>query len=175
MTRVVRRPEGHQHEDLLKHAYNESPTRLYARRSNHRNGPVGDHRRDGSSQALRRMRRRTTRSAADQLATAHSLARATALRYGRVAQLHIDAATKRFWVDVDTSANGIGQRATMWYTRDLTQPGLTMSSNRSLLCFDARGMPLVLGACEAGDAQIIFTMSDKADTLKTISLGKIIR
>ena len=120
------------------------------------------------------LRRRTTQMAVDQLATAHSLARATAIRYGRVAQLHIDAPTKRFWVDVDTSANGVGQRATMWYTRNLT--GLSsMSSNRSLLCFDARGLPLVLGACESGDATVIFTVLDKADTLRTAALGKILR
>jgi prepilin-type N-terminal cleavage/methylation domain-containing protein len=121
------------------------------------------------------LRRRTTQSAADQFATAHSLARATAVRYGRVAQLHIDASTKRFWVDVDTSANNVGQRATVWYMRDLTQPGLVMSSNRSLLCFDARGLPLVLGACESGDATVIFTALDKADTVTTAALGKILR
>jgi prepilin-type N-terminal cleavage/methylation domain-containing protein len=120
------------------------------------------------------LRRRTTQTAVDQLATAHSLARATAVRYGRVAQLHIDAGAKKFWVDVDTSANGVGQRATIWYTRDLS--GLTaMSSTRSTLCFDARGLPLVLGACEAGDATVIFTAQEKADTLRTAALGKILR
>lgn len=121
------------------------------------------------------LRKRTTQTAADQFVTAHSLARATAVRYGRVAQLHIDAPTKRFWVDVDTSATGAGQRATIWYMRNLTQPGLVMSSSRTLLCFDARGLPLVLGACQSGDAQIIFTALEKADTVTTAALGKILR
>lgn len=121
------------------------------------------------------LRKRATQTAVDQFATAHSLARATAVRYGRVAQLHIDASTKRFWVDVDTSATGAGQRATIWYMRDLTQPGLVMTSSRTLLCFDARGLPLVVGACQAADAQIIFTALDKADTVTTAALGKIIR
>ena len=121
------------------------------------------------------LRRRTTQTAIDQFATAHSLARATAVRYGRVAQLHIDASTRRFWVDVDTSANHIGQRATIWYMRDLTQPGLVMSSTRSLLCFDARGLPLVAGSCQSGDAQVIFTVLDRADTVRTAALGKILR
>jgi prepilin-type N-terminal cleavage/methylation domain-containing protein len=121
------------------------------------------------------LRRRTTQTAADQFATAHSLVRATAVRYGRVAQLHIDASTRRFWVDVDTSANGFGQRATIWYGRDLTSPGLVMTSNRSLLCFDARGLPSTNAPCEAADAQIIFTALDKADTVTTASLGKILR
>ena len=121
------------------------------------------------------LRRRATQTGIDQFATAHSLARATAIRYGRVAQLHIDPSTTRFWVDVDTSANGVGQRATMWYVRNLAQSGLVMTSNRSLLCFDARGFPLVTGACEAGDATVIFTALDRADTLRTAALGKILR
>lgn len=129
----------------------------------------------GAPKLSAELRRRTTQLAVDQLATAHSLARATAVRYGRVAQLHIDASNTRFWVDVDTSANGVGQRATMWYVRNLAQSGLVMSSNRSLLCFDSRGMPLVAGACEAGDATVIFTAQDRADTLRTAALGKILR
>ena len=129
----------------------------------------------GAPKLSAELRRRTTQLAVDQLATAHSLARATAVRYGRVAQLHIDASNTRFWVDVDTSANGVGQRATMWYARNLAQSGLVMSSNRSLLCFDSRGMPLVAGACESGDATVIFTALDRADTLRTAALGKILR
>ena len=121
------------------------------------------------------LRARSAHLASDQFASAHSLARATAIRYGRVAQLHIDAPAKKFWIDVDTSAAGTGARATKWYVRDLSQTGLTMSSNRSLLCFDARGLPLVGGACEPGDATVIFTAVDKADTLVTASLGKILR
>lgn len=129
----------------------------------------------GAPKLSAELRRRTTQLAVDQLATGHSLARATAVRYGRVAQLHIDAANTKFWVDVDTSANGVGQRATVWYARNLAQSGLVMSSNRSLLCFDARGLPLVLGACESGDATVIFTALDRADTLRTAALGKILR
>lgn len=121
------------------------------------------------------LRRRTTQTAANQFVTAQSLARATSIRYGRVAQLHIDASTTRFWVDVDTSAYGVGQRATVWYVRDLARPGLVMTSNRSLLCYDARGLPLVLGACESGDATVVFTATEKADTVRTALLGKVLR
>lgn len=129
----------------------------------------------GAPKLSAELRRRSTQTAVDQFATAHSLARATAIRYGRVAQLHIDAANTKFWVDVDTSANGVGQRATIWYSRSLAQPNLVMSSNRGLLCFDARGLPLVGGTCESGDATVIFTALDRADTLKTAALGKILR
>jgi type II secretory pathway pseudopilin PulG len=41
--------------------------------------------------------------------SAHSLARATAIREGGVAELHIDATNDRFWIEVDTTlANGQG-------------------------------------------------------------------
>lgn len=121
------------------------------------------------------LQRRMTASAADQFAATHSLTRSTALRYGRVAQLHIDAPSARFWVDVDTSANGIGQRATIAYVRDVSEPGLAMSSNRSLLCFDARGIASTVGSCQAGNATVIFTNGSKADTVRTTTLGKILR
>jgi prepilin-type N-terminal cleavage/methylation domain-containing protein len=129
----------------------------------------------GAPKLATALRRRTTATAADQLVTAHSLARATAVRYGRTAQLHIDAAAKKFWVDVDTSANLIGQRATIWYARDMSQTGVTISSTRSLLCFDARGIASTAGTCQAGDAQVVFTDVDRADTVTTTSLGKVLR
>jgi prepilin-type N-terminal cleavage/methylation domain-containing protein len=121
------------------------------------------------------LRRRTTASAADQFVLTHSLARSAAIRYGRVAQLHVDAAGGRFWVDVDTSANGIGQRGTVAYVRDVNGDGLSMSSTRSLLCFDARGLASILGTCEPGDAKVIFTDGDRADTVTTTLLGKVLR
>jgi hypothetical protein len=105
----------------------------------------------------------------------HSLTRSTAIRYGRVAQLHIDAPTRRFWIDVDTSANGIGQRATIAYVRDVSTIGLQMTSTRTLLCFDARGIASTLGSCEPGDAKVVFTDGPKADTVVTTALGKVLR
>jgi prepilin-type N-terminal cleavage/methylation domain-containing protein len=121
------------------------------------------------------LRRRTTQTAVDEFASAHSLARATAVRYGRVAQLHIDAPTRTFWVEVDTSGAGTGQRATVWYAHKIPDTSVVMTSNRSLLCFDARGLPSTAAPCEAADAQVIFTARDKADTLRTAALGKILR
>ena len=121
------------------------------------------------------LHRRTTASAADQFVLTHSLSRSTALRYGRVAQLHIDAPGNRFWVDVDTSANGIGQRATIAYVRDVSGSGLTMTSTRALLCFDPRGISSTSGSCEPGDASVIFSDGAMADTVKTTALGKALR
>jgi prepilin-type N-terminal cleavage/methylation domain-containing protein len=121
------------------------------------------------------LHRRTTVSAADRFVLTHSLSRSTALRYGRVAQLHIDAPGRRFWVDVDTSANGIGQRATIAYVRDVSGSGLTMTSTRALLCFDARGIASTLGSCEPGDAKVIFMDGETADTVVTTALGRVLR
>jgi prepilin-type N-terminal cleavage/methylation domain-containing protein len=121
------------------------------------------------------LHRRTSSSAADVFVLTHSLSRSTALRYGRVAQLHIDASTRRFWIDVDTSANGIGQRATVANVRDVTGSGLSMTSTRTLLCFDARGMASTAGSCEPGDAKVIFVDGATADTVSTTILGKVLR
>jgi prepilin-type N-terminal cleavage/methylation domain-containing protein len=121
------------------------------------------------------LQRRTTASAGDQFLLTHSLARSTALRYGRVAQLHIDPAGKRFWVEVDTSASGIGQRATIGYVRDVNATGLTMTSTRALLCFDAQGLASTSGSCEPGDSEVIFGDGATADTVATTALGKVLR
>ena len=121
------------------------------------------------------LQRRTTASAADQFTLTHSLSRSTAIRYGRVAQLHIDAATRRFWIDVDTSANGTGQRATIAYVRDVSASGLTMTSTRALLCFDARGLPSTSGSCEPPDTKVVFSDGATADTIATTALGKVLR
>ncbi len=129
----------------------------------------------GGPQLSAALQRRTTSSAADQFVIAHSLSRSTAVRYARVAQLHIDAPGNRYWVDVDTSANGIGQRATIAYVRDASGNGLTMTSTRALLCFDASGMASTSGSCEPGDANVIFSDGAMADTVVTTALGKAIR
>ena len=121
------------------------------------------------------LQRRTTASVADQFVLSHSLTRSTALRYGRVAQLHIDAPGKRCWIDVDTSANGIGQLVTISFVRDVSGKGLQMASSRTLLCFDALGIASTVGSCEPGDAQVVFTDGSMADTVTTTTLGKVLR
>ncbi len=117
-------------------------------------------------------RQRATRGAVDRLAMTHSLARATAVRFGRVAELHIDAANGRFWVEVDTSGTGI--RDTVGLMNDVAGQ-VTMSSDRSLLCFDSRGLTTTRNACEAGDALVQFSMQGRTDTLQTTVLGKVLR
>lgn len=119
------------------------------------------------------LHKRATSVASDQFVMAHGLARSTALRYGRVSQLHIDAPKARFWIVVDTS--GKGQRALATYARDVSSGGLTMTSNRALLCFDPRGLSSTTGSCEPGDALLIFSSADKVDTVRITALGKVLR
>lgn len=129
----------------------------------------------GAPQLQNAIRQRQVQAAADEFTTAHSLARATAIRYGRVAQLHIDPAARRFWIEADTSADDVGQRATVWYERTLADPGIQMSSNRTVLCFDARGLATDIDPCQSGDAQVVFTAIQAVDTVTTTVLGKVLR
>ena len=116
---------------------------------------------------------RAASAASDQFVMAHGLARSTALRYGRVSELHIDAPGTRFWIEIDTS--GLGERALVTHMRTVDGDGLTMTSNRSLLCFDPHGLSSTTGNCEPGDATLIFTSADKVDTVRTTALGKVLR
>ncbi len=115
---------------------------------------------------------RATQGAVDQFMTAHALTRATATRFGRVAELHLDEANVRFWIEVDTSGTGI--RDTVGLVHDLSEQ-VTMSSDRSLLCFDSRGLTTTRNACEAGDALVEFSLEGRTDTLQTTVLGKVLR
>ncbi len=119
------------------------------------------------------LHKRETSAASDQFVMAHGLARSTALRYGRVSQLHIDPENAKFWIDVDTS--GRGERGLVTYVKSVDGGGLTMESNRSLLCFDPRGLASTVAACESGDALLIFSSADKVDTVRITSLGKVLR
>jgi hypothetical protein len=50
-----------------------------------------------------------------------------------------------------------------------------MTSTRTLLCFDARGIASTSGTCEPGDAQVIFAEGVMRDTVATTALGKVLR
>ena len=115
---------------------------------------------------------RATQAAVDRLTMAHALARATAVRFGRVAELHIDAANVRFWVEVDTSGTEI--RDTVGLMNDLAEQ-VTMSSNRSLLCFDSRGLTTTRDTCESGDALVQFSKSGRTEAFQTTVLGEVLR
>ncbi len=118
-------------------------------------------------------RQRRVATAADRFVLAHSLARSTAIRYGRVARLNLVPSATRFWVDVDTS--GAGQRQIIGSVETLSEGGLTMTATRNLLCFDARGFATTRGGCTGGGDTVTFTLGNRTTTLTVTSLGKVLR
>ncbi len=113
------------------------------------------------------------RAATQQFVSVQSLAKATALAHRRVAQLHIDAQDGRWWIEIDTSVVG-GITDTIGPVTKIP-PGVTMTSNRSLVCFDARGMSTQVGACEAMPITVGFAANDQSVQLTTTRLGKVLR
>jgi prepilin-type N-terminal cleavage/methylation domain-containing protein len=120
------------------------------------------------------VRRARLQQAKGELTTAHFLARTSAMRYGRPATLRIDAPNARFWVEVDTSLAG-GRKDTIGVVHRMTEGGVTMTTNRSALCFDRRGLGYTGVGCDAPDALITFTLAGRSDTVRTSTIGKIIR
>ncbi len=106
---------------------------------------------------------------------AHAMTRATAIREGGVAELHIDASNNRFWVEVDTTLAGSGVMDTIGAVIDVGNQGLTLSSTQSVLCFEGRGMPSSATGCATTGATISFSYKNEADTIQTTTLGKILR
>jgi prepilin-type N-terminal cleavage/methylation domain-containing protein len=119
-------------------------------------------------------RGRAVHGASNDFVLTHSLARSTALRYDRLSQLHIDVTTGHFWVDVDTSGTGV--RDTIGSVRNVADVGVQMSSTRSLVCFDARGLATMSNAaCQSGDVTVVFSSSGWVDSVKVTALGKVLR
>ena len=105
-------------------------------------------------------RQTTVRSARDQFVAKHALARATAIRFGRVAEFHIDAANDRFWVTVDTSAAATGVIDTIGQMADYSDSPVAITANRSILCFDYRGLATTYPAsCDKPDVKAYFETS----------------
>src|ERR1041384_728223 len=91
-------------------------------------------------------------AAASQFATAHDMARAAAVRYGRVAEFHIDAANGVYYAAVDTTLNGTGTKDTVGLVHRLPASDMTTTSTRTLVCFDRRGLASTPRSCPAGGA-----------------------
>jgi len=122
----------------------------------------------------RAFRRTGVRAAVDEFASTHSLARAAAVRYGRVAELHIDAGNGRFWVEVDTSTAG-GVKDTVGVVKYVSSHGVSVTSNRTILCFDGRGLPTTRGSCQAADATLVFSSGGRTDSVTVSALGRVFR
>lgn len=115
--------------------------------------------------------RQAVQTAADEFRSSHALARSAAIKHARRTSLHVEAA--RFWVEADTGA-ATGVTDTITYVRELAN-NVQMSSNRTILCFNAKGLPSVRQPCEAPDATIVFSLGDHADSVKISPVGRVER
>ena len=110
-------------------------------------------------------------SAADAFRTAHALTRATAVNQGRVAELHIDPKASRFWVEVRDEA-GSGSFVKEFYVSE----SVRFTSDRSVVCFDARGLAVSGSGCEPGNLVATFSLgSAPGATVRTTLTGGIMK
>ncbi len=117
-----------------------------------------------------------TRGAADQFTSAHQKARTTAVRFGAVAELHIDASTDRFWVQIDTTASGSGIMDTIGRVVDLSENQVDLRATRSLLCFDPRGLIAAAAGCPTqGSLAIAFSRGSSSDSMSATASGLLFK
>jgi Tfp pilus assembly protein FimT len=124
----------------------------------------------------------TTRTAADRLARVAELARISAIRYGRDAQLRVDTTTKRVWVQVDTTVNLTGVMDTIGPVQTISSSRTGMrltlggsAASSAIVCFDIRGIRSNRTPCESGTAIVVFSVDNHVDTVRVTSMGKVIR
>ena len=116
------------------------------------------------------------RGAADQFISAHQKARTAAVRFGTVAELHIDASHGRFWVEIDTTASGSGVMDTIGSVVDLSEKHVDLRATRSLLCFDPRGLIATAAGCPTtGSLAIAFSRGSASDTLTVTASGLLFK
>ena len=116
------------------------------------------------------------RGAADQFRSAHQKARTTAVRYGGVAELHINTSTEQFWVQIDTTFLGSGVMDTIGAVIDLSESQVDLRATRSLICFDARGLVANGGGgCPTtGALGVGFSRNDSSDTIRVTVSGLLL-
>ncbi len=116
-------------------------------------------------------------SARDVFINTYARARVAAVQFGREGRLHLRADQGLFWVEVDTGVPGAIAADTIGHVVDVRREygGVTMSSARQTLCFDARGLTYSGGGCEPHDAVIVFSRMDRADTVQLSLGGTVVR
>lgn len=118
----------------------------------------------------------SVRTGADEFASAHRLARSSAVWYGVRAELHVDAASGHFWVEVDTATSAV-VKDTVGPVKRL-KPGVQLSldpSDSDVICFDARGVPALGAPCDLPGVTVLFEAGDKQAELRSTGLGKLLR
>ncbi len=103
-----------------------------------------------------------------------SLARATAMRFGRPAVVRLDPYRERIWIEVDTTVAGTGVVDSLGYFDFAHDLQVNLESNRPTLCFDGRGVGTTTAACPQAGAIIVLSLAGKADTVRVSPLGRVV-
>ncbi len=103
-----------------------------------------------------------------------SLARATAMRFGRPAVVRFDSYRERIWIEVDTTVAGSGVVDSLGYFDLAHDLQVNLESNRSSLCFDGRGVGTTTANCPEAGAIIVVSLAGKADTVLVSATGRVV-
>jgi type II secretory pathway pseudopilin PulG len=112
-------------------------------------------------------------SAKAQVTSAVALARATAVRYGRLSYLILDVASDRLDVQIDTTILG-GQPPVSLYSSDLWGDlGVNLRATDPMICFDPRGLPVSTGACTGSAVVVRLERDPVRDSVLVSSVGRV--
>lgn len=106
--------------------------------------------------------------------SAVSMARAAAVRFGRVSYLVIDAAGDRLLVQVDTSALGGGLLAPLDAVDLWDEMAVNLTSNRPMMCFDPRGLAVAVAPCTGQGLVVRLARGDAVDSVVVSATGRVV-
>lgn len=111
-----------------------------------------------------------------QVSAALVLARGTATRWGRIAELHFDPGQDILSVRVDTVTVGSSTATVLIRQYRLRDDlGVDVRSDRDVLCFDATGVGTTGPSCPVAGATVVIRAGARADTLRINSVGRVWR
>lgn len=108
------------------------------------------------------------------LVSSISLARATAIRFGRTATLRLDSDRDRVWVEADTTMAATGEVVTFGHFDFAKELHVDLGSNRSSLCFNSRGIGTTSATCTGRGAVIVLALRGKAETIWVSPTGRVL-
>lgn len=104
-----------------------------------------------------------------------SLARATAIRFGRRAVLRLDADGDQIWIEIDTTMAATGAVDTLAFLSLRDDMSVDLQSDRAALCFDGRGIGVTGVECPQTGATIVLALGGRADTVQVSPSGWLLQ
>jgi prepilin-type N-terminal cleavage/methylation domain-containing protein len=108
------------------------------------------------------------------LVSSISLTRATAIRFGRTAVLRLDSDHDRIWVEADTTMEATGEVVTLGHFNFAEELNVDLSSNRSSLCFNGRGIGTTSAQCTRRGGVIALALGGKAEVVYVSPTGRVL-